>query len=197
MKKQLFFNLLFVFTGLGLFAQNAERNWSAKTQTSKSFIENKGQFPNVNNAKIEYAIDNSGTKIYFSSTGLTYAFFKSMPKNEEKSERERERGKSETEREREEHQSNIKIDYIHLIWENANPNTKIIADEETNDYFSYALRNGQEVTNINFVKGYKKITYKNLYPNIDVEYTFHPTEGIKYAIILRPGADIYQLKMNY
>lgn len=47
------------------------------------------------------------------------------------------------------------------------------------------------------IKGYKKITYKNLYPAIDVEYVFHPESGIKYALVLHPGADISKVRMKF
>src|SRR5204863_2473826 len=43
-----------------------------------------------------------------------------------------------------------------------------------------------------------KIIYKNLYPKIDVEYTFPDDKpGIKYTLILYPGADVSSVKMNY
>ncbi len=188
---------LFLFAGISLFAQNDMRNWSTNQQSSKSFIENKGQFPKVNNANVEFAIDDNGTKIYFSSTGITYSFFQNEIKSKKEIERELLSGKSESEREREEHESSVKTDKVNITWENANPSTKIIAAEKSETYFSYAIKTGTEVTNINNINGYKKITYKDLYPNIDVIYTFHPAEGIKYAVILHPGADASQVKMKY
>lgn len=42
-----------------------------------------------------------------------------------------------------------------------------------------------------------KITYKNLYPGIDVEYIFHAVEGIKYSFIIHPGADASMIQMKY
>ncbi len=200
--KKIFFSCLILLAGLSMIADNG---WSAGWQPSKVFIENKGQFPKVNNLSVEYAIDYDRTKIYFSSTGLTYAFFKSIPKDKEEEEREKEREgrqnfKTAEEwlaKEKEEHNANIKRDYVNLIWENANPNAKITASEQADEYFSYSFKEGEAVSNINYIKGFKKIMYKDLYPNIDVEYTFHPTEGIKYALILHPGADISMVKMKY
>ena len=49
----------------------------------------------------------------------------------------------------------------------------------------------QLIDNVSF----KKIIYRNLYPDIDVEYVFHPEDGIKYSLILHPGADISKVKM--
>jgi len=36
-----------------------------------------------------------------------------------------------------------------------------------------------------------------LYPNIDVEYVFHEKGGIKYSLILHPGADPSKIQMKY
>ncbi len=44
---------------------------------------------------------------------------------------------------------------------------------------------------------FKKLVYKNLYPNIDVQYVFHEGEGIEYSLILHPGADITRVRMRY
>ena len=46
-------------------------------------------------------------------------------------------------------------------------------------------------------KGFKKIVYKNSYPNTDIEYTVHPQIGIKYAVILHPGADPKKVQMLF
>jgi len=194
MIKKLVITSSLIVAGISLLAQNDSRNWSVNLQPSKAFIENKGQFSKVNNAKVEYAIDNEGSKIYFSANGLTYSFFKSTIPKKEKYERE---NKSEAEREKEEHAGIVKTDVVNLTWENSNPNAKIVAEEKTADYFSYTFKKGKEMVNVNNINAFKKITYKNLYPNIDVEYTFHPTDGIKYTVILHPGADASQLKMKY
>ncbi len=181
----------------------ANNNWAVSYQPSKVFIENKGQFPKVNNLSVEYVIDNDRTKIYFSSIGITYSFFKEISKDKEETERKRENSehfkttKEWLAKEKEERSASIKKDYVNLIWENANQNTKIVAEEQVEEYFSYSFKEKTEVSNINYIKGFKKITYKNLYPNIDVEYTFHPIEGIKYALILHPDADISVVKMKY
>jgi len=48
--------------------------------------------------------------------------------------------------------------------------------------------------NIYNVPAYKKLIYTNLYPNIDVEYVFHPSQGIKYSFIVHPGGDITNIR---
>jgi hypothetical protein len=185
-------------------AQTASTKWMVTTQTTKSFIENKSQFDRKNQSTemsqmaspVLYAADMGATHIYFSRTGLTYRFDKKEQKMESESLKEREREmskKSYAEREKEEKAMIITTDMVNMVWLNSNPAVEVIALDPTPDYYNYA--DGK--TGINNVRAYKKIVYKNLYPSVDVEYTFHPQEGIKYALNLHPGADVSQIKLQY
>src|ERR1700752_859538 len=136
MIKNLLPAIVLFFYATTLSAGDGDR-WSVTWQPSKVFIENKGQF----GPEVVYAIDQDRTKIYFSSKGLTYSFFKVIPKKGEEEERERERERESKvsfnsieewqEKEREEHHVNINKDFVDLTWENSNPDVKIIAQEET------------------------------------------------------------------
>jgi hypothetical protein len=88
-------------------------------------------------------------------------------------------------------------DEVNMVWENANYST-IKAEGQRSDYHSYSYINkdGKESA-VNYVKGFNKITYKNIYPKIDIEYAIHPQEGLKYAVILHPGANPDDVKMVY
>ncbi|MFH0865277.1 MAG: T9SS type A sorting domain-containing protein [Bacteroidota bacterium] len=208
MKKNKFFIILtLIFCGslfnISGFSQNQNYSWSVKSENSNAFIENKGQFPVVPNDKISkddvlFAVDNGSAKIYFTKKGVTYYFIQPNEKNEG-NDAEKASGTLEKWMEREEKAKHkeFKLDEISFIWENSNPDVAVIAEDPNSEYFSYSFKENNEVKNINFIKGYKKITYKNLYANIDVEYTFHPTDGIKYALILHPGADVSTIKMKY
>jgi len=199
--KNLFLFCFFVLS-LPLFSQNNSSGWAVSSEPQKNFIENKSQFNGRNkltNSKILYGIDQNGTQVYFTKQGLTYRFDERQKKDirEEEKEREKESKKMTAEEwaehEKEERSVKINTDLVHLQWENANPNVQIVAENEATEYYSYCV--GKE--NINHIKGYKKIIYKNLYPNIDVEYVFHQQDGIKYSLILHPGADASQVKMVY
>ncbi|OFY83085.1 MAG: hypothetical protein A3F72_19015 [Bacteroidetes bacterium RIFCSPLOWO2_12_FULL_35_15] len=195
--------ILVVYTQL-IYAQNGNTSWSAAFEKQKVFIENKGQFHIHNSTEpVLYAYDNGSTMIYFTSKGVTYSFLKRWKKEENENERELEqeeikKGKTHAEIEAEEHKMEFKTDVVKFVWENANTTVEIIPEGETNDYQSYNVKekDGSE-KNINYIKAYKKIIYKNIYPNIDVEYVFHPTDGIKYSLIVHSGADISKVKMVY
>ncbi len=175
---------------LPLFLQGQTNQWVHNTTNEKAFIENVGQFEGRNwqdNSKIEYAVAQNPYYIFFTKEGLTYRMDKFIrnPKRVKKDPNSPKR-------------TNIS-ELIKVKWLNANPNVQIITQNKTDHYYSYAIENpmSKETGNINNVKGYEKIIYKNLYNKIDVEYFFHPDGGVKYSIILHPGADASQIKMEY
>ncbi|MBI4929932.1 MAG: T9SS type A sorting domain-containing protein [Bacteroidetes bacterium] len=224
MKKIILSCLIAVVTAVAAPAQSPA-GWTAGNESQKRFIENKSQFDGrdqLPGSKILYAVDQNGTQIYFTKEGLTYRFDEVSPQHSSK-ERENEKqkvlplgedlGGAWAEHEKNERKTIHTTDLVHMQWANANQDVEIIAEEKTDDYFSYTKSNNE---NINYIKGYKKLIYKNLYPNIDVVYEFPKTKvlpnsspdgggqvgaggasGIKYSLILHPGADASQIKMLY
>ena len=172
---------------------NAGNPTDSKNFTSKkdvfgirNFIENKGQFDNDlnGNYKIEALLDNGAEKIYFTNKGLVYELTKRFPVTEEQLEA-KEKGKQPKLKE-------PKIYHINMNWLNANSNISIEKSELQNHYFTY----GEAKYNS---YAYKKLTYKNVYPNIDIEYTIPENKdyGIKYNVIVRPGANVNDIKIAY
>ena len=191
------------FLTLPAFAGEGGSTWSVDWDgSSKAFIENKGQFytqaPTGFSSQVLYAYDASSTRIFFTPAGVTFSFAQKTPK--EVREHGQEKFSSEREfleKEKEEHAALLKTDLVSYRWENASPNAQLIAENETPDYFNYSFnRNGKQVNETN-IRGYQKLTYKDLYPGIDVVYTIHPQSGIKYAIVVHPGADLSAVKMQY
>jgi gliding motility-associated-like protein len=170
-------------------SKNSE-NFKVTSELSlKRFIENKGQFDgrnSINQSKILYAVDHGGIQIYFTKEGVSYNFFQS------KKNYLRKKGEKDVPR------MLSKSDQVHIGWVNASPNVTIIAEEVTDDYHTYMVKTGENsYADIEKVSGYKKLIYKNLYDGIDAEYVFHETEGLKYSFIVKPGADISKIKMQF
>lgn len=201
--------LFLVFISSTLVGQkNTTSSWSKKFGYQQSFIENKGQFviPNSfgNPSPVLFAVDHGGTKIYFTAKGITYAFLETSRKQKDTKEIEREREEEfknpeeHARHEKEEHQLKVKADQVTMLWQNANPNAEILADEVTADYHSYYFKQSSGAyKNVSNIKGFKKITYKNIYPNIDIDYVFHKKGGLEYSLTLHPGADPSKVKMVY
>src|SRR6185295_12825343 len=96
----------------------------------KVFIQNNGQFDGMNDrpgSDIQYAVDNNGTRIYFTPQGLTYQLYKPGRESAEAGENEREKDDV------------VKTTpvFVQMEWEGANPQVKIEAENKVNDYYTY------------------------------------------------------------
>jgi gliding motility-associated-like protein len=200
---------LLVFAFTNLHSQNRPAgSWSKKLERQKSFIENKGQFtiPNSfgNPSEVLFAVDDGGTKIYFTKKGITYTFLEMWKKPKDEKELERERNEvildaeAHERHEKEERKIKTKTDQVTMLWQNANPNVKIEASGVTDDYHSYYFKQANtQYKNVCYIRGFRNITYKDIYPNIDIDYVFHEKGGLEYSLTLHPGADPSQVKMVY
>lgn len=150
------------------------------------FIKNNGQFDAIlpKGKVVDYAYSNGDEQVYFNKNGVTYLLQKRYPM-------------SHSQMEAMEHGEKIKIKpskkvFVEVSWENSNPNVEIVVSDKQSYYQSY----GDEKLKSDC---FKKITYKNIYNNIDIEYLFteERTDGIKYTIIVHPGGNLDQVKIKY
>ena len=216
--KKIYIQLAIVIL-LVLFSQlsfSVTPGWTVKFEPEKVFILNKGQF-NISptqgfNHEVKYAYNGQDQKFYFTPSGVVLQILeikKSKIKEGEKEKEEREakeRAKNgngitaaeHARKEQEESRLVVNKDELRAQWIGANPNVQIIAEGQHSAYYSFSFNdeNGKPV-NENFVPGFDKITYKDLYPNIDVVYEMHGDEGIKYSVVVHPGGDISQVKLQY
>lgn len=172
-----------------------QSDFNIKPFERKAFIENKGQFNSqlpINKNNFSYCIDR-GYQVFFYNNSLTYR----LQKITHRKEKLRDVLKSEEKREELEHEMNKEEQFIHVEWLNANPNATIEVSEKSTTIYSYLLKDKNQNNYTEMCQGYSRLTYKNLYNGIDVEYIFHPTEGIKYNIIASVGADLSQIKLKY
>lgn len=79
----------------------------------------------------------------------------------------------------------VDIDFM-----NSNADPEIIKEEKQASVLNYYVC-GKEVQN---VSSYSKITYKNIYTNIDIEFILNEKGSLKYNVILNPGANIEDVK---
>ncbi len=154
------------------------------------FVENKGQFELMqDHAKnILYAVQNNGDEIYFTKKGLSIKVSKIVLKEGYKEEDEKEIEKEDEEEELKKHER--KTMWVDVEWLHTNANYDIKVKDKTTHYFTY----GEEKY---CSYGYKSILYKNIYNNIDIEYSIHPQSGIEYTLILHPGANLKDVMYSY
>ncbi|MBI2270588.1 MAG: hypothetical protein HYU69_09585 [Bacteroidetes bacterium] len=205
---------LFCFASSG----SGTGGWSSNPFEHFVFVENKGQFdaslPGLNTqdasavasgsemnslakngsekSKILYYAYSKGVEVYFSSSGLAYRHdeYKSLV-----SEREREKMEKEG-RTGGEKIVDVKHHYLEVEWIGADPSVALEGNDAQSFYYTYPNEKDNGRTTLK-AGCYKKIIYRNLYPKIDVEYILPEKGGVKYSLILHPGADLSKVKMRY
>jgi gliding motility-associated-like protein len=184
------FLLVIVFFAQSAAAQDNTDNWSIQWSHPKAFIKNHGQFDNRNNipgSEILYAVDHGSTAIYFTPEGLTFRFYEIY--------RNPDRVKGDSAKPK----RLAKQQYVHMHWLGANSDTEIIVEGMQMNYHTYSMLSSdrKDYYDLKNINGFEKLIYKNIYQGIDVVYEFHHETGIKYSLIIQPGADISQIAMKY
>lgn len=148
------------------------------------FTENKQQYPKY----VLYKADLLGGTVFIEQHGLTYLFWNTphptIPELQSK------------------HahtplQKNDSIKYhsykVHFV--NANENCQIIAQNPVDGCENYIKGNDPQKWSLN-VKQYLNITYKNLWPNIDL-VLYQNGNSFKYDFVVHPGGDPNIIKLRY
>ncbi|MBI2269248.1 MAG: hypothetical protein HYU69_02705, partial [Bacteroidetes bacterium] len=197
------FLLAVTLTGSAVKAQVAD--WTSNPFEHRAFVKNNGQF-NFSltggslkplNTQILYGASANGVELYFTTNGITYKHNELIPATEEEKE-ELEKGRSSYfKNEKEERSINKSVPrFLSIEWLGSNPNSEIIAMEPVSFYYTYGNIGNDGASTIK-APACRKIIYKNIYQNIDVEYILPEKGGVKYSIILHPGADLSQVMMRY
>ena len=135
---------------------------------------------------------NNSDKIFFNQQGLTIKLAK-HPKIMSEAVMDEMESK-----ENDDHVSNLKSHnsfyYVNLIWEDCNKNSTVEAIDQSEGYYTFGDKGYEKIK----ARGFKKLIYKDFYPNIDVEYSIPENKtGIEYRLIVHPGADLSKVKMHY
>lgn len=159
-----------------------------------SFIKNMGQYgPSLKGhesmGNIKFGYEGLDMPILFTPKGVIHlqrSYKRISHAEEEKLEKQ---GIREEEIER---RLKITDRVITLEWLGANPEVEIIAAEKTTDYHTYGMLQEKAY-------GYKKMIYKNMYPGIDLVYSFANKNdlGFEYSLLVQPGADLSLVKLKY
>lgn len=184
--------------GSSLFAQVA---WTADPFSPQVFVENNGQFDgrNGDRSRVVYGASCNGVDIYFTKKGFTCRHDAVVREGdeEEKPGEHAERTISEySKEEKREKRVELIPSFLTIEWLGANPDVKVVSQDEVSWYYTYGPEENEGKTTV--AHAFRKIIYKDLYPGIDVEYVFPAdSSGMKYSLILHPGADPSAVKMKY
>lgn len=201
MKNKLQLLLIFcvtgLFTGTHVLAQTVKNGSYKQIKTLQGFVENKGQIIDQNNKPnpaVKYLLNMPGLNVQLKTNGFSYdAYVVEQP--QQKQNQQLKSGVSdfmETE--------SISTDFhrIDIEFIDANASPQIIAEEPFSDYMNYYTTGTSENGAIK-VNHYEKVTYKNLYPGIDLVFYARPgtSKPVEYNFIVHPMADISLIKWKY
>ena len=153
-------------------------NW-AHGNVKFPFIENKGQWDN----RISFNVTLPSGNLFLEKKGFTYhlmdrSYLKSL------------------------HTLNPEImpdsvqsHGLFIEFQEANDDVAFIKHNESTHYYNYLI--GHQTQHAKNVRGYQKVTYKELYTGIDLDVYLTPYDYLKYDFILAPGADPKLIKAKY
>lgn len=188
------FLIITLFIGSSIaFSQNVGINETGNTPkpSSKFFVENKGQVKDQHwqpRPDILFSGKTNGLVYHLKKDGLHYQLsqVQSRLKGDE----------NEKELEYEKKVSNKTNTYrVDVNWLNTNPDVQIVKEEElSGSYNYYNVPTG--IAPVLAVKDYKKITYKEIYKGIDLQFFYNKEGELEYDFIVHPEADPRQIKIE-
>ncbi|MCA6436974.1 MAG: SBBP repeat-containing protein [Bacteroidetes bacterium] len=182
------------------------KEFMANAKQNVSFLENKGQMMDTEGKPVPFVLfkaEAPGMNVYITEKGLTYVFVK-IEEEEEEREGEHEYKKKDGKDEHQDlmmpgkHDEKLKAE---MAWINVNlkgatiKRENIIKEEQSAEHFNYFY--GHCPDGIYDVYQYKKLTIKNVYPNIDWVFYNSQKGGMKYDFIVHPGANPSDIKLIY
>lgn len=192
----LIFEAIFALIFSKGFAQPFQNDWQQSYQKARVFIENKGQFDayqTLETGPIAYAIDFGSTRIFFGTKGIRYYFLEARQTAKETRDSLRALYATQVPIYKEKEQIvgkfAFKTDAFSIQFTGQNEGVVLMGKEIQAAYYSYPEASA--------CRAYQRLVYQNIYPFIDLEYTVHPLDGLKYAFIVHPGANPAQIQLKY
>ena len=158
------------------------------------FVENKGQVVDVKgnlHPEVICTFDESNARLFFTKDKIVYLFYRYETVETEASRKKMSEGDVEAAKML---SMAIREQRIDFEFVNSNPFTETSFSNPSECKINYYKAHCPEgITNLT---PYSEIRYNNLYPNIDVVFRATP-KGMKYDIILKPGAKFSDIKFRY
>ncbi|WP_312075815.1 T9SS type B sorting domain-containing protein [Chryseobacterium sp.] len=182
------YSFLFVFFTLVFSAQEKinDKNFTF-------FYENKGQIVDQNrkqNSDVQFLFVSAGLNVQLRKTGFSYDFYEEEILKDDLTEQD-----SEDYPKRKNQKSQLLNHRIDFEFLNCSSGVVISAEGKSQDYSNYIYSKSERFEEI---YRYEKVTYKNLYPNIDLVF-FKPsdeTKVIEYNFIIHPGGKVSDIKFK-
>jgi len=166
--------------------QIGQVKWTVNPFEHAIFVENTGQFDTIlPGEKIYFQAKLGCIDAYFTSKGVLYKHMETAPLDFSDGKDPDQNGPPAR-------------TYYHMTsyWEGGN--AKATVDASLDDKLAYYYTYPKGTHDTYFANIFKKITYHNVYPGIDIVYSFpEGSNNLEYTIIVRPGADLSLVKLQY
>jgi hypothetical protein len=169
---------------------------SSRYNTSAiGFIENKGQIVDQNynpNLAAKYLYNGNGLNVQLRQTGFSYDTYTDVVNKTSESEQEKGlNDKFQAPPSFIRHYHRIDIELV-----GCNNTAQIIPENKSAAYSNYFTAGAPEGGASN-VYNYQKVTFKNIYPNIDMLFFLSQDGKVEYNFIVHPGGDYTQIRLQY
>ncbi|AZI69205.1 DUF7948 domain-containing protein [Cloacibacterium normanense] len=192
--KKIYFLFIFSFF-ISVFSQQ-----KLQSQSDFYFYENKGQIIDQKgnaNSKVKYLFNSGGLNVQIKKEGFSYDVYEVEKTKKKKSKVENSLTALDR-KPKDEFDYKFKFHRVDIDFLNANKNPEIIAEGKSTDYENY-YNIPHKPEGVTEVHRYQKITYKNIYPNIDLVF-FKPKDSaktIEYNFIIHPKGKISDIKLKF
>ncbi|HRI24249.1 MAG TPA: SprB repeat-containing protein, partial [Ferruginibacter sp.] len=169
-------------------------NFKNQVANTAAFIRNIGQYGQTMKGyeymgTIEYGYEGPDMMALFTSKGVIFLQRKieKLPHREERKLERQGLPEEEIEKRRK-----VTDRVITMEWTGAGGEATLLAEDKTEAYHTYGLIKEKAF-------GYRTITYRNMYPGIDVIYHFATDEkaGFEYSLLVKRGANLQPVGLQY
>jgi len=188
--------LLFFTITIQLFSQNKNQ--------SIGFKENKGQIidqKGKSNQAVKYLLNSNGLNVQLRKNGFSYDVYEVKKTPIIRSEATKRIPLQIPEKDKEtkpEYNLEYTFHRIDIDFANSSSKVELLADQKSKDFDNYYnVPNKPE--GIIGVYQYKQITYKNIYPNIDVVFSIpnDPQKTVEYNFVIHPKGKISDIQLKF
>ncbi|CAG0948321.1 hypothetical protein FLAV_00023 [Flavobacteriales bacterium] len=165
------------------------------------FVENKGQILNqfeTPNQEVKYLLHGNGMNVQLKKNSFSYDTYKIERKSAESAILNELEDSEKLYYKEAANNNSYLFNRIDIAFLGANPNPEIVSAQVLEAYYNFYTYNTKE-EGVTHVRSYSKITYKNIYDGIDIEFVSHPSKNkfFEYNFIIHPGADLSQISIRY
>ncbi|CAA9199259.1 hypothetical protein FLA105534_02515 [Flavobacterium bizetiae] len=187
--------LFFLLLTTHLFSQNKNQ--------SIGFKENKGQIFDQKgkpNTAVKYLLNSNGLNVQLKKNGFSYDVYEVKQTPIVLSQTRKTLPYQIPEKDKEKPEYNLEYTFhrIDIDFLNSNSKVELITEQKSADFDNYYnIPNKPE--GITGVYQFKQITYKNIYPNIDVVFTIpnDPKKVVEYNFVIHPKGKISDIQLKF